>query len=727
MYKSVAATALLLAAGLYSQAQSKQERAYQEKAEKVKKEIMGENDPAFSRTDIPEEYRNESAVIIAMKYSLNSDHDNRRDVIVTTLHERIKLQDKAALEDYSEFNIQKMKGSRHTSEYKIESFMGIRVIKPDGSEREVNMSDAVNVKDEKHDKKQKIAISDLQVGDILDYYLRINRYPTSKVSNPDPLDFSIGEKYPMLDFVLNARIYEKIGMSWRYLNDSSTGLSRNLVGDDYVYTIHKTDVPKVTDERWLYEQRSLPTLRLAYRGYDERQSVNGVDESAIQEYLTYRVIHAGQMYVGISYLVPEFRSVLKNYKKIKKRADLSKREISELAYYFARYSTLYREHLDYGGAIDVGPRRKGLVPSKHYIANLMRELLKDNGIKSELAATVPRHVGTLQDAVSLDDLEYFIIAQTDDKPMYCYMESMFNYPDELSPYMQGQEAWVVAVSGSSREKANSFRKMTLPVTTAAQNVDAEKVNVTFNPDNMQQLNISKKIEATGYYRYNYVSMMLYEDLLEEESKNVASVTDQKYDLGTNSTGMNRNRFPEYQAAFSKERKEMDETVSESLEGEYSNKPVSVNSYVITEKALQEQTQPLTMNLAFTMDGFVKKAGNNYMLDIGKLIAGQIELSKEEHKRTYDINTQFARIVTYEVKVNIPAGYTLEGAESLNKSVVNSTGQFVSTSKVENGQLIVTIDKRYNHQHEPAAAWEEMMAFMDAAADFTKQKVLIKKG
>lgn len=725
MYKSVAATALLLAAGLSSQAQSRQERAYQEKAEKVKKEIMGENDPAFSRTAIPEKYSNESAVIIAMKFSLNSDHENRRDVIVTTLHERIKLQDKAALEDYSEFNLQKMKGSKATSDYKIESFMGIRVIKPNGQEREVDMNDAVNVKDEKHDKKQKIAISDLQVGDILDYYLRINRYPTGKSSNPEPLDFSIGEKYPMLDFSLEARIYEKIGMSWRYLNDSSFSLRRNLIGDDYVYAIHKTDVPKVTDERWLYEQRSLPTLRLAYRGHDERQSVNGVDESAIQQYLTYGVIHAGQIYPSISYLVPEFKSVLKNYKKIKKRTDLSKREIAELAYYFVRYFTLYREHIDYGGAIDVGQNRKMLVPSKHYIANAMRDILKNNDIKTELAATVPRHIGTLQDAVSLDDLEYFIIAQIDDKPMYCYMESMFSYPDELSTSMQGQEAYVVAVSG--RDKENSFHKITLPVTTAAQNVDVSKLNITFNPENMQQLNIDKKVEATGYYRYQYIDMLLYEDMLEEENRNVTSVTDLKYDLGTNTTGMSSKRFPEYQAAFSKERKEMDETVSEKIEGEYSKKPVAVTSYKVTEKALQEQTQPLTANLSFTMDGFVKRAGNNYMLDIGKLIAGQIELSKEERKRTYDINTSFARKVAYEIRVNIPAGYTVEGAESLNKSVVNSTGQFVSTAKVENGQLIVTIDKRYNHQYETAANWEEMIGFLDAATDFTKQNVLIKKG
>lgn len=115
-----------------------------------------------------------------------------------------------------------------------------------------------------------------------------------------------------------------------------------------------------------------------------------------------------------------------------------------------------------------------------------------------------------------------------------------------------------------------------------------------------------------------------------------------------------------------------------------------------------------------------------MLDIGKLITEQIELSPEERKRTYDIDMPFPRTVSYDILVNIPQGYQLEGVENLNKSVNNDTGSFESSTKMEDGKLILTVKKVYKHQHEQSVNWAQMMAFMDAASDFNKQKVLLKK-
>ncbi|WP_343670156.1 DUF3857 domain-containing protein [Chitinophaga sp.] len=722
MYKSIVITALLITTGLYTQAQSKQERAYQEEADQVKKEIQDAKDPSFAQTVVPEKYQNESAVILALKFSLDADHSRRKDHITTTLHERVKIQDKAALEEYSEFNIQKLKSSSWARGYKLVSFMGIRVIKPNGQQRDIDMNDAVNVKDEKNDKKQKIAIADLQVGDIIDYYVRINKDAASWFTNPDPLDYSIGEKYPMLDFVLDIRIFRKMGVSWRYLNDDSSVLKRAKEDEDYVFSIHKKDVAKITDERWLYSNRSLPTLRLTYNG--AKDMVNGVNERDIKEYLTYQIISVGAQYAALPFILKEFPDVLKNYKKERNKPDMSKREIAELAYYYIRYAALYREQVGLGADIEVGQNRKLYSPRSHFVANAFRQLLLRYDIDTDLAAAVPRSVGTLQDAVSLDDLEYFIIAKPDDQPMYCYLGSMFSYPDELPTGLEGQEAYAVSVTGSKGEKSSSFRKITLPVSTAAQNVDAEKLNITFNAENLQTLNIDRMIRAKGQYRYQFVDMLLYEDMLQEERKTLSMSTSFERDLAAD--GGNRKRFAEYQAAFGKARKDMDETVKENIYNDYSIQPTAVTYYKVADQGLEKQNKPFTMHQSFTMDGFVKKAGNNYMLDIGKLITGQIELTPEERKRTYDVHMAFPRTVSYEVWVNIPEGYTLEGVENLNKSVINATGQFVSNTKIEGNKLVVNITKSYNHQHEAVGAWEQMMAFMDAAADFTKQKVLLKK-
>lgn len=722
MYKSIVISALLFTYGLYAQAQSKQERAYQEEADQVKKEIQDVKDPAFAQTAIPEKYQHESAVILALKFSLDADHSRRKDHITTTLHERVKIQDKAALEEYSEFNIQKLKSSSWYRGYKLASFMGIRVIKPNGQQHNIDMNDAVSVKDEKNDKKQKIAIADLEVGDIIDYYVRINKDAANWFTNPDPLDYSIGEKYPILDFSLDVRIFRKMGVSWRYLNDDSAMLKHTKEDEDYVFTIHKKDVPKITDERWLYPNRSLPTLRLTYNG--PREFVNGVNEEDIQEYLTFQIISKGPQYAAGATIMKEFPDVLRNYRKVNNKPDMSKREIAELAYYYIRYAALYREQPGTGADIEVGQNRKLYSPRAHFVANAFRQLLLKYDIETDLAAAVPRSVGTLQDAVSLDDLEYFIIAKPDDKPMYCYLGSMFSYPDELPTGLEGQEAYSVSVTGSKGAKRESFKKITLPVSTAAQNLDAEKLNITFNAENPQQLIIDRIIRTKGQYRYQYVALLLYEDMLREERHTLSMSTSLQQDLYAD--GSNRKRFAEYQAAFEKARKDMDETVNESIAGDYNTKPTNVSYYKIAEQGLESQHKPFTMQQTFTMDGFVKKAGNNYMLDIGKLITGQIELAPEERKRTYDVYMPFARTVSYEVYVNIPDGYTLEGVENLNKSVINSTGQFVSSAKIAGNKLVLNITKIYNHPYEAVGNWDQMMAFMDAASDFTKQKVLLKK-
>ncbi|QHS61110.1 DUF3857 domain-containing protein [Chitinophaga agri] len=724
-YKIVLLSTLLLSTAYQAGAQSKQEKKYQEDATLVKQEIWDAKDPAFARTDIPEKYSNESAVIIAMNFTLGADHSRRQDNIAVTMHERIKIQDKAALEDYSEFSLQKLKSGGWANGVRLTSFMGIRVIKPNGQQRDIDMNDAVNVKDEQNDKKQKIAISDLQVGDIIDFYVKMNKEASSFYASPDPLDYSIGEKYPMLDFSLNVRVDKRMGVSWRYLNDEQSALKRSQDGDEYTFSIHKTDVPKVTDERWLYEQRSLPTLRLAYNGLKSREFTNGMDEERIRRFLTYEIISVGASYPTLGSIIKGFPDVLDYFatKAGVKQRDMDKRTIAELAYYYIRYASLYKE-TSISPSIEVGQARKTYSPREHYTANVFRQLLNRYDIPTELAATVPRSVGTLQDVVSLDDLSYFIIAYPGDKPMYCSMGSMLSYPDELSPQVEGQQAYTVSVTGSSKQKDASFKKIALPVSSAEQNADKEKINVTFAADNLQQLNIDRVIRVTGHYRYSYMDMLLYEDMLHEERKNLHVSSSMDDDLLA--YGPYKKRSYEYDVAFKKARKDMDETVQDNISSEYGTKPTAVTHFETPELGLEKQNKPLTIQESFTMDGFVKKAGNNYMLDIGRLLTEQIALSPEERKRTYDINMSFARTVSYDILVNIPQGYQVEGAENLNKSVNNDAGSFETSAKTEDGKLILTVKKVYKHAYEPSANWEQMMSFMDAASDFNKQKVLLKK-
>jgi hypothetical protein len=724
--KKITFILLLICTGFIGMAQSRQEREYQEDAEDIKKEIWDGKDAAFNVTTVPEKYNNESAVIIAMKFSMGAGHTRKQDHLETTIHERIKIQDKSALEEYSEFNIQKLKQNSWSRGYKLVSYMGIRIIKANGQQRDIDMKEAVNVKDEAGDKEQKIAISDLQVGDIIDYYMRIYKDKSTFYAAPEPLDFSIGERYPILNFALDVRISKKLGISWRYLNAKDTELKRTKDDDDNnVFTINKKDIPKVTDERWLYEKRTLPTLRIAYMRDENNDIVNGIDEEDIKEYLTYKIISAGQNYsANYGIMKNEYPKIESNCLKDEDLKELTDEQRVEMIYYYVRYCTLFREYTT--SDISVGQTRKYYTPKSHYVANVMRFMLREYDIPCELAAAVPRSEGTLNDAVDFNDLEYFIIAYpANSKPVYCYMGSMFSYPDELPSSLEGQEAYTVAVTGSKREKEASFKRITLPVSKKEDNVSAETLDVVFNPSNLQQLSILRNLSAKGQFRYQYMDMLLYEDMLKQERKRVHTPTMLNADL--NAQGSLNKRYNEYTEAFKKARKDMLETVTTNIANDYSIKPTpDSTSYEITEQGLQHRYPPFAIKEQFMLDGLVKKAGNNYIVDFGKLVTGQIELTTEQRTRSYDVNMSFARTVAYQITLHIPDGYKLEGMENLSKSVTNTAGSFVSTSKLEGNNLVVTVRKCYNHAYEPVANWTQMIAFLDAAADFNKQKVLLKK-
>jgi hypothetical protein len=127
-----------------------------------------------------------------------------------------------------------------------------------------------------------------------------------------------------------------------------------------------------------------------------------------------------------------------------------------------------------------------------------------------------------------------------------------------------------------------------------------------------------------------------------------------------------------------------------------------------------------------MEGWVKKAGNNYIVDIGKFIASQIAFEKDQRERTKDVYMPFPRSFSYHCELTVPEGYTAEGVDKLNSKTENETGAFIAVAKQEGGKVIVDIKKYYNHSFEPSSKWSLLLTFLDKALDFNQQKLLLKK-
>ena len=87
---------------------------------------------------------------------------------------------------------------------------------------------------------------------------------------------------------------------------------------------------------------------------------------------------------------------------------------------------------------------------------------------------------------------------------------------------------------------------------------------------------------------------------------------------------------------------------------------------------------------------------------------------------------FARSYTYNITLEIPLGYSLEGADDLFCKVENETGGFVSKAKIENNKLVLNTYKYYQHNFEKKEDWPKMMEFLQEATSFNTKKVLLKK-
>src|SRR6478735_617651 len=94
----------LLVAGISANAQNSSD--YNKRALEVQKEVWNNAPKPFSVTAIPDSMKNESAVIIATSFDMYNSVKGSISMakgiyFQTTLHQRIKIGDKSALEEYS--------------------------------------------------------------------------------------------------------------------------------------------------------------------------------------------------------------------------------------------------------------------------------------------------------------------------------------------------------------------------------------------------------------------------------------------------------------------------------------------------------------------------------------------------------------------------------------------------------------------------------------------------
>lgn len=696
--------------------------------EEIKKFFWNSNDNYSKIINVPEKYKNESAVIIYKNENYDFHKFGKSVTYITSTRKRIKLQDQAAITEFSEFSFRdKFYVKKGFSWKKGTLTLGIKIIKQDGKEIEID----VDKESVTEDDSKKIAISNLEVGDIIDFYFHsVEPFKSIEAFGFEPVEATLGENYPILNLKMTFETENDFFVNFNSYNGApELKKIETKKSNDRKYELIASDVAKNDFPRWFLPLVELPCYKFqvffarsgkfeqradAFLPKDESEIKKTVSKEDILDFYTSKFYPNGNL------------NDVNDFLKDKKFA--SEEEKLKEIYYFARHQ-FYTRYIE---AYVLGETNIVAYPyqlynsypiffnSEEQFIRYFMEYLKKNEIDYDIIVATGRENGPIKDILIQQNARVLLKINTTN-PLYFGNFTPYSLPNQFDTSLENTNAYALKVT--KNKKVTDIEEIKLPGSTNQNNISKVMLQTSFDVAS-NTLNISKTTSLFGNNKsFEQSNKMNFYDYINEDYERYQ--TTPLLDLVRNKK-MKEKYKKEYDALLSKLKDKQSESLKNATEKEYEVK-VDNFSFTILNTGRYSDTEPFEYKENFSIkENFIKKAGPNYIIEIGKLIDSQVEISEKEHKRENNIYTVFPRTFNYKIEFTIPEGYTANGLEKLNKTIENETGSFISTVTITNNVLTLEATKKYNHDYEPVSNWQKMIAFLDAAYQLTQEKILLKK-
>lgn len=735
MKKNIAFIILLTCVfiSIQSKAQLKEED-YRKQADEARRYVWSLKIKAFDERNIPAEYAKYSKVVVAKHEEITGLAESkfkwfgggsgkRTELTYThTTRELVKINDAAALEDYSEITFQKF-AQRYKD--KLTTYLGVRVIKADGTFKEINPDEIIFTDNADKNKKGKLAISDLQIGDMIDYFIQTVEFYQAGGSL-DFENFVFADENPLMHYSVHIEASKKFAVEYRALNGAPDFKMKIGEDDDNILDAEQNNIPPFPTSLWMSPYRQIPLIRfhmllgnngsLTVRKPGEVYKNPDPDEVVD----TYQKV--------ARYYIADARSVLGTYIKPVKAyaqsyADQNGNEKikgNAMALYYAA-----RFHFFMGFSKEdisrVNNDRNYSNPNELQFLARLEELFREFDINSHFVILPSKYGPRSNEIMSIGDFQPALI--TDDGDIFT-AESIFDIPNVIPYYLEGQQGVTLdsKISLKAKSETGSYSTKYSP---ASQNQHSEELVFTFNPADPQKIKVDRKATITGLMRLDYQrKLLLFEDYYEIERNTLGLKNSFNEELQDSKKG--KKIVEEYQQAFDEARKEWKDNCKDEINDQFSVKPEEVISVKIDQPGIFDNKKAMVFTEQFTVNAWVKKAGNNYILDAGKMIGEQLKIKSEQRDRKVDVYMPNARMFQYNMSIPVPQGYIAEGLDKLNTSIDNSTGSFVTTAKLEGSTVKITVTKVYKNAFEKAEQWQDLVKMLDAATAFEEMKIMFKK-
>lgn len=699
--------------------------------DEVKEFFWGKNDIYRNINSIPDKWKNESAVII-YKYENHDYHNYRINVTYTSgVRKKIMLLDDAAVKEFSEFSfLDKIYSDIGYASKAGANILGVKIIKPNGSIVEIDVDKETKL----IDNKKKLAIANLEVGDIIDFYLFSQEKFKSDGSSKFPrVERVLGDEYPIMNYKLNFLSENDFFINFNSYNGAPELKEVKAErSSDRKFELEAKNIEKEEFSKWLYPLVELPSYKFqvyfaknggdrngAYAFLSDREKDIKKTVSKEEVFKKYKYFISGDYYYG--------GSVHEDPKKFFKDKKFASDEDKVRALYnYARYLYLIRPiELSVAGEANLHKEYRYMqtgfnVPfySDEDFFNYFIAFLKNNNIDYDIILGTARYNGPIKDLLIRDNLTAILRVNTPN-PLYLEYFTPFGGIEYLNPDFENSKAFLLKGIGSKKE--DEIEEIVLPSTSVKDNISKTLSVISLNND-LTNFNVNREVSYSGHFKADEQKEKIPFYKYVQEDNKLYEVS-KRYGIPKSKEEIEKKGM---KALINKLEENFKEKHTNSISEEYKAK-VEDYSLTILKSGRNEAKEPFQFKEEFKIkNDFIKKAGENYIIEIGKFLTSQIEIDKKEKDRKNDIYMPYPRAIENQMIFEIPQGYTVSGLDKLNKNVSNETGRFISSAVVKDNKLIIETSKHYNNYFEPNSNWHKMIQFLDAAYQFTQEKILLKK-
>lgn len=686
---------------------------YLKLAQKVRQEVWSSTPADFQKRTVPDRYKNASAVILSYYRELSTDYYRKatadlvlnlrltRQIDCTDMERMlIQINDKKALKDYSEFTF-KTKSRKWTWGYhhKTQTVLGIRVIKKNGNVQEVSLDDYVDVKEGKNDKdlSQKIAVPGLEVGDCIDVF-SLDQIDTQE-QQLDPFYFVLRQDEPVLYTKVHCVLDQSLATVYRTMNGApdftqTTDKDKNAVLDmvmDKPVDAESSIWYNSLEQSPFIEMYITPTKakvavvekamrQKGVRGNPDVTPILQDDWKLLKSYVS----KGGYSPAG---LPSTYKSVFKSAKK----EGMSAEEKADRIYSFEYVS---------GGASQ---------RAFNTVANYLRKL----GVEIEMGITTPFGALPVGKLINYNSTSWFFRLKGTD--VYYFPGTYPKVASEIPYIYQGRKAYM----------QDSEEQITIPVSQAEDNKSVNDMVVKLDGT---KLDISRKVTYSGEQKMYGQSLVSPDNTLFGSSQLEAYWRYLKYDDKDPYSCYTKKESAELKGAFNEYRKNAIDPFKAEISSYHDGDPVQVGGYGVDCVGIRRDSSNFVYHVDYVMDGMVKRAGNNYLLSVGKLIGSSLKLEGKDRERIDDVWRKMAFVDEWNIEIPLPQGYKVS-AEALKKietSVANECGEFTVKATAGNESVKVYVRKCFAHRVEPVSNWSKLLALVDACSAFADKQMVIAK-